>query len=193
MPAILQIQALPPVQLEIELSWDQLRPDLDLHLLQQPGAPLGSTSDCGWTNPDPAWFSGGPDDNPRYQGDQLVGYGPEIIDWKTPQSGSYGIVVVYNNANGLSPPNTNARVRVLAFGVLVAELTASLDRAGEVWNAGVHRVAGRRGAVEPGRRGNHPVIAWEHNWYGSRRSRGTLPGAVSRTFHVEHRGGDRRP
>ncbi len=136
-PATLQIQALPPVDLDIQLTWDQRPPDLDLHLLQEPGAPLGSTSDCGWTNPDPAWFPGGAADNPRYQGDQLVGYGPEIIDWTTPQPGSFQIVVIYNNNNGLVPPDTTAMVRVYSFGVLVAELSEPLAAVGEIWNAGI--------------------------------------------------------
>lgn len=135
-PATLEIQALPPVQMQIELTWDEQRPDLDLHLLQSTSAQLGSTGDCGWTNPDPAWFPGGADDNPRYQGDALVGYGPELIDWKTPQPGTFEIAVVYKDANGLSPATTQARVRVFAFGVLVGELTAQLLNAGDVWRAG---------------------------------------------------------
>lgn len=135
-PATLQIQALPPNALLIELSWDQLRPDLDLHLLQTPTDQLGGTGDCGWTNPDPAWFSGGQDDNPRYQGDQLGGYGPEAIDWKTPQPGTFGLTVVYRDANGLAPANLNARLRIFSYGVLTGELTQALTASGQIWNAG---------------------------------------------------------
>ncbi len=135
-PATLTIQALPPVEMEIELSWDEVPPDLDLHLMQTPSAQQGSTGDCGWTNPDPAWFPGGVDFNPRFQGDALVGYGPELINWKKPQPGTFEIEVVYKAANGLSPATTNARVRVFAFGVLVGEMAAPLTAAGQVWRAG---------------------------------------------------------
>ena len=93
-PSRLDIRALPPLQLVVTLVWDQERPDLDLHLLL-PGAQLGAAGDCGWTSPDPDWFGGGQDQNPHYLGDRLVGYGPEVVQWKQPAAGSYRLVVVY--------------------------------------------------------------------------------------------------
>jgi hypothetical protein len=44
--------------------------------------------------------------------------------------------VVYKSANGLSPAAVTARVRVTAFGIVVAELSKLLQTPGEVWNAG---------------------------------------------------------
>jgi hypothetical protein len=134
-PSRLDVHAVPPLQLVVELVWDQERPDLDLHLLEQ-GAALGSSGDCGWTNPDPVWFEGNAAGNPHFLGDKLVGYGPETVQWKTPVTGTYGLAVVYKNANGLSPANVTARVRVTAFGIVVAELSKVLQKPGEVWNAG---------------------------------------------------------
>jgi hypothetical protein len=135
-PSRLDIHAVPPLQLMVQLVWDQERPDLDLHLLEQPGAALGSPADCGWTNPDPNWFAGGADANPHLLGDQLVGFGPETIQWKAPAGGTYGLAVVYKAANGLQPADVTARVRVTAFGILVAELSKVLHNPGEVWSAG---------------------------------------------------------
>jgi hypothetical protein len=134
-PSRLDVHAVPPLQLVVELVWDQERPDLDLHLLQA-GAALGSSGDCGWTNPDPVWFEGDAAGNPHFLGDKLVGYGPETVQWKTPAAGTYGLAVVYKNANGLSPATVTARVRVTAFGIVVAELSKVLQKPGEVWNAG---------------------------------------------------------
>ncbi len=131
----LDLHAVPPLQLVVELVWDQERPDLDLHLLQQ-GATVGSNGDCGWTNPDPVWFPGGYGNNPHLLSDKLVGYGPETVQWKTPAVGSYGLSVVYKSANGLNPAGVTARVRVTAFGIVVAELSKALSTPGEVWNAG---------------------------------------------------------
>ena len=134
-PSRLDLRALPPQQLVATLVWDQERPDLDLHLLL-PGAQPGSPGDCGWTNPDPVWFDGGADANPHHLGDRLVGYGPETVQWKQPAAGTYRISVTYKSANGLSPPAVTARVRVAAFGVVVAELEQLLATPGESWAAG---------------------------------------------------------
>lgn len=133
-PARLDLRAVPPLQLVVELLWDAQRPDLDLHLLQE-GAALGSAGDCGWTQPDPDWFPGGPDRNPHHLGDALVGYGPELVQWKEPAAGRYTLAVHLKSLHGATE-GTTARVRVRAFGVLAAELSKKLSAAGEVWTAG---------------------------------------------------------
>ena len=132
--ARVDLRAVPPLQLLVELVWDAQRPDLDLHL-RQDGAALGSAGDCAWTNPDPSWFLGGADKNPHHLGDALVGYGPEDVTWKEPAAGRYFIAVVGKSLNGDPRPPT-ARVRVRAFGVLAAELAKTVN-AGETWEAGV--------------------------------------------------------
>ena len=88
------------------------------------------------TNPDPVWFPGGYPNNPHLLADKLVGYGPELIQWKTPAEGVYGLAVAYKASNGLTPAGVTARVRVTAFGIVVAELSKVLQAPGEVWNAG---------------------------------------------------------
>lgn len=134
-PARLDIRGLPPEQLLVELVWDKLPPDLDLHFLED-GRERGSDGDCSWTNPSPQWTSGSPEQNPRYLGDKLAGYGPEQVAWKIPAEGRYRIDVVYKDDHGQRDPSTTAHVRVYAFGQIIAELSHLFARKGEAWTAG---------------------------------------------------------
>jgi hypothetical protein len=127
-PARLDIRATAAQALVVELIWDQIPPDLDLHFLQS-GAQLGSAGDCWWANPDPAW-------GPHHGGDKLTGYGPERVTWQAPAAGTYGIEVVYAAAHGAASPATTAQIRVYAQGVLAADLTHAFSAQGQVWKAG---------------------------------------------------------
>ena len=127
-PARLDIQATPLQDLVVELVWDQVPPDLDLHFLQA-GAQLQSAGDCFWANPAPAF-------GPHHGGDKLVGYGPETVSWTTPTAGTYSIEVVYVSSHDASIPATTAQVRVYAQGVLAADLSHAFSKVGEVWTAG---------------------------------------------------------
>ena len=127
-PGRLDIRALPGQGLTVELVWDQIAPDLDLHFLA-PGAALQSAGDCSWTNPDPSW-------GPHHLGDKLTGYGPETVVWDAPAQGTWSVQVVYANAHGAQNPATNAQVRVYLQGVLVADLGHAFSRQGEIWTAG---------------------------------------------------------
>ena len=126
-PARVDIRATPSQALLLQLVWDQLPPDLDLHLLQ-PGAALNSSGDCYWANPS-SW-------GPVHQGDRLTGYGPETIGWDGPIAGTYSIAVVYAADHSAQNPATSAQVRVYSQGVIAADLTHAFKNAGEVWNAG---------------------------------------------------------
>jgi hypothetical protein len=127
-PARLDIQALSPVALQVELTWDQLDPDLDLHFLQA-GAALNSAGDCYWANANPSF-------GPHHDGDALVGYGPELVEWKTPAAGTYDLQVLYSADHAAAAPATNAQLRVFSQGVLVGLLTHAFKAKGETWNAG---------------------------------------------------------
>jgi hypothetical protein len=127
-PARLSIEALAQVALQVELTWDQIPPDLDLHFLQH-GAAANSAQDCYWANPDPAF-------GPHDEGDELVGYGPEVVQWKTPTNGSYDLDVVYTSAHGAASPATNAQIRIFSQGVLSSVLTHAFTHEGESWSAG---------------------------------------------------------
>lgn len=134
-PSRLDLRAAPPEELVVELVWDKVPPDLDLHLVRA-GAAFESANDCFWANAAPTWFAGGLDFNPRHSGDQLVGYGPETVRWKTPAPGRYTVVVAYKQDHGAADPTTAATVRIFSFGVLAAELRQTLQRQGELWIAG---------------------------------------------------------
>ena len=134
-PGRLDVAATPAERLVVQLVWDQLAPDLDLHFLQQ-GAQLNGASDCFWANPNPVWFAGTADQNPHHLGDKLTGYGPETVTWKEPAPGTYALAVAYKSANGAANTATGAQVRIYAQGVLVADLAHTLSAPGEVWNAG---------------------------------------------------------
>lgn len=127
-PARLDIRATPAQDLVVELLWDQIPPDLDLHFLQS-GAQLQSAGDCYWANPDPAW-------GPHHDGDKLTGYGPETVVWQTPVPGTYDIEVTYAQLHGAQSAATTAQVRVYAQGVLAADLSHAFTALGEVWKAG---------------------------------------------------------
>ena len=128
-PARVDIRATPPQQLLLQLVWDAIPPDLDLHLLQA-GAALNSSGDCYWANPSP-WSQG-----PVHEGDKLTGYGPETIAWDAPVAGTFSIAVVYASDHGAANPATSAQLRVYSQGVIAADLTHAFKNAGEVWNAG---------------------------------------------------------
>ena len=134
-PSRLDLRALPPEQLLVELVWDKVEPDLDLHLIQD-GSVRGSEGDCNWINPDPAWFGPAPDLNPHHLGDRLVGYGPETVRWKQPADGVYRIEVVYKADHGAKMPAVGAEVRVFAYGVQIADLRHAFDVVNQVWVAG---------------------------------------------------------
>lgn len=134
-PARLDIRAAPAERLVVQLVWDQVPPDLDLHFLA-PGAQLESAGDCYWANPDPVFVAGTADQNPHHLGDKLVGYGPETVSWKQPAPGTYALAVSYKSDHGAASAATTAQLRVYAQGVLVADLTHAMTRVGEVWNAG---------------------------------------------------------
>jgi hypothetical protein len=127
-PARLEIEALSPVALQVELTWDQIDPDLDLHFLQA-GAALDSGGDCSWSNPNPSF-------GPHHDGDALVGYGPELVEWQAPAPGSYDLQVVYSADHAAAKPATNAQLRVFSQGVLVGVLTHAFAAKGETWKAG---------------------------------------------------------
>jgi hypothetical protein len=134
-PSRLDLRALPPDQLLVELIWDKVLPDLDLHFVVD-GQARNTIWDCNWANPDPAWFGDNPDLNPHHHGDKLTGYGPEEVSWKQPADGVYRLDVVYKADHGATDPSTTATVRVFAFGEQIADLRHAFAKQGEVWTAG---------------------------------------------------------
>ena len=142
LPAVMNLQAVPPSSLEITLAWDVVRTDLDIHLVQ-PGGTYWSDDDCFAWNPTPDWGLTGFDaDDPVLDvDDDGEGQGPyrEILTLEAPRSGTYQILVHYFSdqgaALGQDPRTVAPSVTVFAAGALAIEPVqppATL-REGDVW------------------------------------------------------------
>jgi len=127
------VVAKPAQQLVVELVWDNLDPDLDLHMAPD-GTDFFGPKDCyfaeGQTNPD--W--GNPAGGPSLDRDALTGYGPEIISYAEPLPGKYKVMVHYFNDHRSREPATQATIRVHVFGVLKKERRRVLERQGQQWH-----------------------------------------------------------
>ncbi|MDX2012836.1 MAG: choice-of-anchor D domain-containing protein [Myxococcaceae bacterium] len=136
-PARKTIVASPAQKLLVELFWDNLGTDLDLHFLGSPSTRVGSVpGDVFYQNRKPDWgIVGDPADDPELSRDALTGYGPEVFGWVNPIDGAYRIAVVFEQDYGLGTMQRQSRatVRVYQFGILKAELTRTLLERNEVW------------------------------------------------------------
>jgi hypothetical protein len=136
-PARRTIVASPAQKLLIELFWDNMSTDLDLHFLATPMTQVKSVpGDVFFQNRKPDWgVVGDPMDDPELSRDALTGYGPEVFGWLNPIDGTYRIAVVFEQDYGLSTMAraSRATVRVYQFGVLKAELSRTLADKNEVW------------------------------------------------------------
>ncbi|MCA3014772.1 MAG: choice-of-anchor D domain-containing protein [Myxococcaceae bacterium] len=136
-PARKTIVASPAQKLLVELFWDNLGTDLDLHFLGSPSTRVGSVpGSVFYQNRKPDWgVVGDPADDPELSRDALTGYGPEVFGWVNPIDGSYRIAVVFEQDFGLGTMQRQSRatVRVYQFGILKAELSRTLTERNEVW------------------------------------------------------------
>ncbi len=135
-PARAQIVATPAQKLLVEMFWDNQRTDIDLHLLRAPGATLGSPADdCHYASPSPDWGQlGNATDDPAFERDALIGYGPEIIGYVNPVDGVFRVATRFANDHLSGAPGSQVTVRIYHYGVLKAELKKRLEQPGEVWN-----------------------------------------------------------
>ncbi len=121
-------------ELEIVLVWDHAITDLDLHVLEN-DAPLYSSGDCYWANPNPDFgVFGDSTDDPIMTHESLKGFGPERVIFPKPAGGTYRVQVVFDSAKGAPDPATKAIVRVYVFGILRAEVTKELGTPSQVWD-----------------------------------------------------------
>ena len=154
-PSPLDLRASTAERLVVQLSWDKVPPDLDLHLLEQ-AATIEGAGDCSWHNPSPTWFGANPDLNPHHHGDALEGYGPELVTWKEPATGRYTLVVVYAQDHHAAAPATTAQVEVYAQGVPVANLTHQMLHQGDSWSAATVEWPSGKVTALPSRGGGSP-------------------------------------
>jgi hypothetical protein len=131
-PTFQDVLAKPAQQLLVELVWDKLEADLDLHLAPD-GTDFFGPLDCyfaqGHQSPD--W--GNPNGGPTLDRDALTGYGPEIISYAQPLPGRYHVMAFYFSDHGAKAPQTTATVRVYEFGVVKAEQRRLLYSEGKQW------------------------------------------------------------
>jgi hypothetical protein len=120
----------PPRGLHVELQWDTVYGDADVHLLNVTRvAPDGwwTTDDCHYANRTPDWPPAGVAANPTLDRDDTDGHGPENITVDdSPASGTYTVGVHYfcehSIGAGAAPGSgpTTATVRIYCDGVLIA-------------------------------------------------------------------------
>ncbi|MBI3178936.1 MAG: hypothetical protein HYZ27_04705 [Deltaproteobacteria bacterium] len=143
--ARIEFDAVPKSDLHVELTWDDLYNDQDVHLVNlgqeplgrvcndlwdchyrncKPGAPLGPLNWDGTANADP---------DPRLDRDDLNGNGPENTNIDIPIEGDYRVYVhFYSNPFGEVPPTRNT-VRIYLNGFQVAEYRRTLIEVKDLW------------------------------------------------------------
>jgi hypothetical protein len=126
-PCFATLTARPADDLYVEMIWDNLPVDMDLHFLA-PGGAFGSTAtDCNGNNQDPTDFSATCSD------DHLTGPGPEWAEDADPASGTYTVDVLYYSSHGVAKPATNVTVRIYVYGVVSGVFTQQLTQSGQLW------------------------------------------------------------
>jgi hypothetical protein len=125
-PARCRIQAIPSDDLHVEMVWDGLRSDVDLHLRQQGTDLFDRPGDCNWCNRTPAWGA-------SLDLDDRSGLGPENINVASPDDGGYDVAAHYFDDDG--DGSIVVTVRVWTYGALTSERSHRMER-NEVWEVG---------------------------------------------------------
>lgn len=134
-PARATVVATPAQKLLVEMFWDNPGTDIDLHVLRNSMALIGSVpDDCFYQNRTPDWgVTGDSTDDPGLVRDALTGYGPEVFGYVNPVDGTYRVVVAYENELLSPTPSSRVTVRVYLFGILKAEASRALQHRGDTW------------------------------------------------------------
>ena len=136
-PAVCRFAAVPENALHVELVWDEVNADLDLHLAQEGYELFQDPGDVSWCNENPEWGdSGDTADNPYLELDSTEGPGPENILLPSPADGDYYVRVHHYADNGAN--DVNATVKIWIEGELFTTRTMNLDT-NRVWNVGYIR------------------------------------------------------
>jgi uncharacterized protein YfaP (DUF2135 family) len=152
-PARASIVAAPAQKLLVEMFWSTSVPDIDLHFLRTPQAPLDvAPDDCFFQNPAPDWgVIGDASDDPKLARDALTGFGPEVMGYVEPAAGTYRVVAKYFNDHLAVDPATEVTVRIYEYGVVTFERKQVLTAEGQVWNvADIDWPSGVITPIDPG-------------------------------------------
>jgi Abnormal spindle-like microcephaly-assoc'd, ASPM-SPD-2-Hydin len=151
-PAVCAFTAVPEDDIHVELSWDQPRSDVDLHLVQGGADVFDKPEDCHFGNPSPNWGTAGPDDDPRLDIDDIAGLGPENINVLTPADGTYEVYVHYFAPKGDGA--SIATVKVWLFGVEVYSGSRVMEDQNDLWSVGTITVPAGTFSVDPSPNGS---------------------------------------
>ncbi len=143
--ARVEFDAVPKSAMHVQLVWDDLYNDQDVHLVNLDQEPLGRVCndlwDCHYRNCKlgaplgPLNWDGTADldPDPRLDRDDMDGAGPENINIDIPLPGDYRLYVhFYSNPFGEVPPTRNT-VRVYLNGFQAAEYRRTLFDVKDVW------------------------------------------------------------
>lgn len=125
------VEAVPPSDIHVELSWAEPRSDFDLHMLRAEDGIFDFNDDCCWCNPNPAWGTSGGDDDPILTLDSTDASSPEIIDLLSASDGNYYIRGHYYSDNGGG--QATATIRIYIQGNLEAQYTKDLTH-NQMWD-----------------------------------------------------------
>ncbi len=136
-PARATVVAAPAQKLLIEMFWDNSKTDIDLHVLRTTTSKVGmAPDDAFYANPAPDWGVAGTTDDPVFIRDALTGYGPELFGYVNPVDTTYRLVAEFANEHLDPNPKSKITVRIYLYGVVKAEFTRTLEKAGTRWIVG---------------------------------------------------------
>lgn len=134
MPARATVVAAPAQKLLIEMFWDNSVTDIDLHVLRTTTSKVGMPpDDAYYANPAPEWGEAGALDDPTFIRDALTGYGPELFGYVNPIDTTYRLVAEFANEHLDPNPKSKVTIRIYLYGVVKAEFTKTLEKAGARW------------------------------------------------------------
>lgn len=136
-PSVCRFAAVPENAIHVELFWDEVAADLDLHFAQEGYELFQSPGDVNWCNPNPEWGSSTETvDNPFLELDAEEGPGPENIYLPSPADGDYYIRVHHYTDNGAN--DVLATVNIWLDGELFTTRSMRIDT-NRVWDVGYIR------------------------------------------------------
>ena len=137
-PAATMIEVTPYENLIVEVTWDTVGTDLDLHLLRENGTYYGE-GDCFFGNPSPDWGEiGNILDNPVLAIDDLGTEARERIEIKRPVEQDYAFYVLYYSAMSSEAAWVYPTLTVWGEGQEIASIEGPrLLTEGSVWIGGV--------------------------------------------------------
>ena len=136
-PSATMIEVIPYEDLIVEVTWDVVGTDLDLHLVAPGGAYYGEL-DCFYGNPNPDWGTlNDRTDNPSLSLDDEGSENREAIDYLRPYDGEYDIYVLYYRNLTSDYPYVTPHITIWGDGDVIVDVDGPrLTMEGGVWYAG---------------------------------------------------------